>query len=1183
MTMDQMNINDLDIISAAATEDIKAVVPNDVEIASNDRRQKRSTTSHRSSDQKSLRGSPRQEQLFKTDPDHDLLHTFQPTVSLHRTRRELLQQDHIAFSSSIDPAEFTDQTLFAGVSSAAACIVFEFPTMKPTRLSGGGGSSSKDHPSVELLSSKKVKRRGPVSMEEMQKWRDATGGACYRFKPVYTHQFFTDETIIGYRPTNDAIEEAYSVSSRVPTPRESDGAHQSFSSHDKAGYTLSVQVRIAPSFKKSCLILEIKKVDDIENRHILNLELMALVKKLSDQEFACCFRDPVTSYLDDEEVKDYLSVISDPIDLSTMEKRIRKGDWYETKHMLYSDMMKMTNDCKLYNGQGTEYYDCSVDLEKYLDKIFPKSVTDPSPNDMLKSELMTLVKKVSNHECAWCFREPVNVEEVTNYLDYIPDPIDLSTIEKRIRKGNWYKSLYMLYSDMLKMVNHCKFFNGEGNMFYDYAVSLEKYIGTIFPKSVTNAPPSANDALKSELMKLWKNVSDQEFAWCFRDPVNVEEVTDYLDFITDPIDLSTIEKRIYRGDWYKSQQMLYSDMVKMANNCKLYNGEGNVYYNYAVSLEIYLETIFPESVTQPPLMGNVTNLTENVPADGLVPEHLEKSLKSCYVAGSTPTTDALCDAPISGGGYSCDADNENDEGGDYELKDRQDEGRKKRVRGSSQKHASLMLSENITDHSRRVRLEESALDVVTPEIGDNIEPIQSNSSKTNRAELLGFGGVGLGQSPRRMPVVSDSPSVLSSSDDYSIESSKPRQDSLTNSVRNPAESSTELKKLKVGRIIAQISGGLPEVAAILLKDDSVAGGTGGFKIVHSSVGSLSDIENNFLDQPIGKIVREYTREKTNMSLCGSGGIPHTSVKKGSQKVVGHFVLTLADARTDKEARKYHDEVEMISPWFIEIASCVRVGRNGGVEATGAYWKVLYLFEKHSDGGTAKYSLVGYVTLLYDERHMSVCQAVCLPPYQRNGHGTEMLKTAYDICGNKEILVESPAPAFGEYTIVRYMTTYPVMLNPSLPFLVALRNRIDYALMRSLIDKTQIIPQRFTETSQIFSTKDTLLPDEVLLKVGSTLHITARQVEIAFDIWKLGQLEMSLRNTANSTMSIAMVNQIIASMEASFKPLMKRTLLKIVREKEDKDLNFDSMDRETQARHLELCFNRAIVRYRAILR
>ena len=34
--------------------------------------------------------------------------------------------------------------------------------------------------------------------------------------------------------------------------------------------------------------------------------------------------------------------------------------------MLYSDMMKMANDCNVYKEKGTKYYDCSVGLEKYL-------------------------------------------------------------------------------------------------------------------------------------------------------------------------------------------------------------------------------------------------------------------------------------------------------------------------------------------------------------------------------------------------------------------------------------------------------------------------------------------------------------------------------------------------------------------------------------------------------------------------------------------------------------------------------------------------------------------------------------------------------------------------------------------------------------------------------------------------
>ena len=103
--------------------------------------------------------------------------------------------------------------------------------------------------------------------------------------------------------------------------------------------------------------------------------------------------------------------------------------------------------------------------------------------------------------------------------------------------------------------------------------------------------------LKSELMALMKKVTEQQFAWCFREPVDTEEVTDYLEVVTDPIDLKTMERRIRRGDWYRNKHMLYCDMMRMVNNCKLYNGEGSTYTAHAVQLEKYLANIFPRKIT----------------------------------------------------------------------------------------------------------------------------------------------------------------------------------------------------------------------------------------------------------------------------------------------------------------------------------------------------------------------------------------------------------------------------------------------------------------------------------------------------------------------------------------------------------------------------------------------------------
>jgi histone acetyltransferase len=65
-----------------------------------------------------------------------------------------------------------------------------------------------------------------------------------------------------------------------------------------------------------------------------------------------------------------LDIIKEPIDLSTIDKRIRKGDHYKSKKMLYADLMLMVNNCKLYNDEASTYVQCAVTLEKYITGLF---------------------------------------------------------------------------------------------------------------------------------------------------------------------------------------------------------------------------------------------------------------------------------------------------------------------------------------------------------------------------------------------------------------------------------------------------------------------------------------------------------------------------------------------------------------------------------------------------------------------------------------------------------------------------------------------------------------------------------------------------------------------------------------------------------------------------------------------
>lgn len=98
-------------------------------------------------------------------------------------------------------------------------------------------------------------------------------------------------------------------------------------------------------------------------------------------------------------------------------------------------------------------------------------------------------------------------------------------------------------------------------------------------------------------------------AWAFREPVNVEEVVDYLEFIKEPMgvylfwnphctfefwrivylfvhkDLGTIERKVSHNQ-YKTLEEFVDDVQLVFDNARLYNPEESVYYKNANQVEL---------------------------------------------------------------------------------------------------------------------------------------------------------------------------------------------------------------------------------------------------------------------------------------------------------------------------------------------------------------------------------------------------------------------------------------------------------------------------------------------------------------------------------------------------------------------------------------------------------------------
>ncbi len=92
--------------------------------------------------------------------------------------------------------------------------------------------------------------------------------------------------------------------------------------------------------------------------------LRKILAQLKDHEDAWPFLQPV----DRDDAPDYDEIITEPMDLSTIETRL-EDNYYRTRDIFVSDLRLMFNNCRTYNHSSTPYYRCADNLERYFKDI----------------------------------------------------------------------------------------------------------------------------------------------------------------------------------------------------------------------------------------------------------------------------------------------------------------------------------------------------------------------------------------------------------------------------------------------------------------------------------------------------------------------------------------------------------------------------------------------------------------------------------------------------------------------------------------------------------------------------------------------------------------------------------------------------------------------------------------------
>jgi hypothetical protein len=95
----------------------------------------------------------------------------------------------------------------------------------------------------------------------------------------------------------------------------------------------------------------------------------------------------------------------------------------------------------------------------------------------------------------------------------------------------------------------------------------------------------------AKLQELLTDIRHHRDSWPFLSPVTKNEVPDYHDIISNPMDFGTIKYKL-GNDGYETLDKFLSDCQLVFENCRLYNKEHSSVYKYVSTLSLSISRKF---------------------------------------------------------------------------------------------------------------------------------------------------------------------------------------------------------------------------------------------------------------------------------------------------------------------------------------------------------------------------------------------------------------------------------------------------------------------------------------------------------------------------------------------------------------------------------------------------------------
>uniref|UniRef100_H3CMN4 Bromodomain-containing protein 2 n=1 Tax=Tetraodon nigroviridis TaxID=99883 RepID=H3CMN4_TETNG len=334
-----------------------------------------------------------------------------------------------------------------------------------------------------------------------------------------------------------------------------------------------------------------------------------VIKALWRHPFSWPFQQPVDAVA--LGLLDYYTVITNPMDLSTITKRLKNKYYWQASECI-QDLNTMFSNCYAYNEPG----DGVVFMAQTLEKIYREKLTLlPKPECEVKGRRTS--EGISQHPGVQCQYNQLStkIDETVGVLSSRKAFVPFDTVDggknqfhselQRIAVCLLYLNIQIKKSLKRKLASSpltpspvaSSQVSPRGDRVTPATLSCRSSSGRSikpprkdFPFEHKKVRLSAPLKCCSDVLKEMLSKRHYAYAWPFYVPVDVVALGlhDYHDIIKQPMDLSTIRKKMDQGEYAEAAEFA-ADVQLMFSNCYKYNPPSHEVVHMARKLQEVFE------------------------------------------------------------------------------------------------------------------------------------------------------------------------------------------------------------------------------------------------------------------------------------------------------------------------------------------------------------------------------------------------------------------------------------------------------------------------------------------------------------------------------------------------------------------------------------------------------------------